>query len=126
MAALLGSGCASMPEDQADEAPAERTSVESLQTARAEIDRAIGEAPATNVSQCALAALGQRPCGGPRLYMAYSLAETDSASLRSLIEVYDRLDRQRNAEQGLVSTCEVLARPTVALEGGRCVTRPAG
>jgi len=67
--------------------------------------------------------LGVRPCGGPRAYLAYSLAQTDSAELAALLAIYERLDRERNETQGLMSTCEMMVPPTLALEGGRCVTR---
>ena len=97
----------------------------SLVEARAAIDEAIGEARASDPAQCLLAAIGVRPCGGPREYVAYSVAETDSAELAALLAVYDRLDRERNAREGLVSTCEVLAMPYTALESGRCITTPA-
>ena len=36
---------------------------------------------------------------------------------------YDRLDRERNEAEGLVSTCELMMPPDPALEGGRCVMR---
>jgi hypothetical protein len=94
-----------------------------LEEARARIDSAIGGAEAATLSECRLAALGVRPCGGRRTYLAYSLAETDSAALAALVAVYDRLDRERNEAQGLVSTCELMMPPSLALENGRCVTR---
>lgn len=115
----VATGCASAPEEDAETSP--ESAASSIQDVRREIELAIGEAQATNAGQCALVALGERPCGGPRFYRAYSTLETDSASLDSLVALYDRLDRERNLEQGLVSTCEVLPRPTVRLEGGRCV-----
>lgn len=123
---IVTSSCAAPPPDRPANAPAETTSAEDLQNTRAEIDRLIGQARASTLSQCALVALGDRPCGGPRTYLAYSLAETDSAQLAEFVDLYTRLDRERNVEVGLVSSCEVLARPTVVLEGGRCVTRPTG
>jgi hypothetical protein len=132
--ALLGLGpafgCAraSDPDQTEVDAPPMPTSSEqvlptTLEEARAQIDSAIGGAEASALSECALAALGVRPCGGPRTYLAYSLAQTDSAALAALIEVYDRLDRERNEREGLVSTCELMVPPDLAIENGRCVTR---
>jgi hypothetical protein len=110
----LAMACAGAPSDPA-----------TLVEARAAIDEAIGEARATDPAQCLLAAIGVRPCGGPREYVAYSVAETDSAELAALIAVYDRMDRERNEREGLVSTCELLAMPYTALDSGRCITTPA-
>jgi hypothetical protein len=95
-----------------------------LPEVRAAIDSVIGEAPASDISQCRLIALGVRPCGGPRMYRAYAMGDTDSTYLAGLADIYERLDRERNAELGLIGTCEVLARPELAFEGGQCVTRP--
>ena len=94
-----------------------------LEDTRSEIDRLIGEARAGAVSQCALVPLGARPCGGPREYLAYSVAVTDPTALATLVQLYDRLDRERNEREGLVSTCEAMMPPELALEAGRCVTR---
>ena len=94
-----------------------------MEEARARIDSAIGGAEASALSQCALIPVGARPCGGPRAYLAYSTAETDSAALAALVAVYDRMDSERNEAQGLVSTCELMMPPDLALEAGRCVTR---
>jgi len=121
--------CARPPDEQAEaEAPPLPTSSQqvlptTLEATRAQIDSAIGGAEASALPECALAALGVRPCGGPRTYLAYSRVQTDSAALAALIEVYDRLDRERNEREGLVSTCELMLPPELALENGRCVTR---
>jgi hypothetical protein len=129
-AVLLALGCAAPPESERAEPssepppqPASQQAPRTLEEARARIDSVIGDAAASTLSECALAPLGVRPCGGPRAYLAYSTAETDSAALRALLAVYERLDRERNEAQGLVSTCELMLPPDLALENGRCVTR---
>jgi hypothetical protein len=101
----------------------EQVAPTTLEAARAAIDSLIGVPAADSLPQCRLAALGVRPCGGPRTYLAYSLTETDSAALAALVRVYDQLDRERNEREGLVSTCELMLPPELALESGRCVTR---
>ncbi|MEQ1858147.1 MAG: hypothetical protein ABL963_16960 [Longimicrobiales bacterium] len=119
---LFAAACASASEEEGEAGGAP---VSSLEQARAAIDLAIGDATASDPIQCQIIPVGVRPCGGPRLYLAYSLVVTDSAELRALVEVYDRLDRERNAELGLMSTCEFLEPPYAALDTGRCVTAPA-
>jgi hypothetical protein len=121
--------CVQPPEDAAetDAPPApiseEQVAPTTLEDTRAEIDSLIGTPTAGTLAQCRLAALGVRPCGGPRTYLPYSLAVTDSGALAALVAVYDQLDRERNEREGLVSTCELMLPPELALEGGRCVTR---
>jgi len=123
-AAMVVAACASAPDgDDGAEADALSDTL-TLQSARALIDEAIGEARAASLGQCRLVGMGERPCGGPRAYVAYSVAETDSAYLAELMEVYGRLDRERNVREGLMSTCEVMGRPEVGLDGGRCVAGP--
>jgi hypothetical protein len=120
LSALVAGACASAPGEEGDVASGEATDNQ-LQEARRAIDEAIGDAAATNPGSCAVVAIGHRPCGGPRLYRAYSKEEADSASLASLVDAFNRLDQQRNEEQGLISTCEALPRPRVELVDGRCV-----
>ncbi len=126
---VVAFACAPPPDDEAEtDAPPtpiseEQVAPTTLEAARAQVDSLIGTATATNPTECRLAALGVRPCGGPRTYLAYSLAETDSAALAALVGVYDRLDRERNEREGLMSTCELMLPPELALESGRCVTR---
>ncbi len=128
--ALLALACAGPPEAARGEPPPEPgrqsqalPAPQTPEEARARIDSAIAGAEASVLSQCALVAVGVRPCGGPRTYLAYSEAETDSAALAALVAVYDRMDRERNEADGLVSTCELMQPPALALENGRCVTR---
>ena len=129
--AAVALACAGPPEaergDPSREGGAEAQvtppSPQTLEEARARIDSAIGGAAASTLSQCALVAVGARPCGGPREYLAYSTAETDSSALATLAAVYERMDRERNEAQGLVSTCELMQPPDLVLENGRCVTR---
>jgi hypothetical protein len=120
---LLALGCAAPPESEPPPQQSAQPSPETLEDARARIDSMIGDARASTLAECSLAALGVRPCGGPRAYLAYSTAQTDSAALAALLAVYERLDRERNEAEGLVSTCELMLPPALALENGRCVTR---
>jgi hypothetical protein len=122
--AFLVAACGGPPEAEQRDPPADSVAAPAtVEEAGARIDSVIGGAEAATLSECRLAAVGARPCGGPRTYLAYSLAETDSAALATLVAVYDRLDRERNEAEGLVSTCELMMPPSLALENGRCVTR---
>ena len=72
------------------------------------------------VSQCRTAAVGNRACGGPRYYIAYCAATTDSAALfRKLAEVA-AAENAYNRKYQLVSTCEFRMPAPLALAGGEC------
>lgn len=120
---LWAAACAPSPQGSADtEAAPDSLLPSTIPEVRSAIDSAIGEAPAGDISECRLIALGVRPCGGPRMYRAYSVGETDSTYLGALAEIYEQLDRERNAELGLIGTCEVLAPPVLDFVDGRCAT----
>ena len=122
---MMLAGCASAapdgnPDAEAGAEPRADSTAVTLQSVRGDIERAIGDVRAESLSACRLIGLGARPCGGPRVYVAYSITQTDSAGLAALVEIYNRLDRERNEREGLVSTCEVVGRPTITWEAGRC------
>lgn len=72
--------------------------------------------------QCAVAPVGDRPCGGPRTYLAYCRLGTDSATLFRKLDELARREREYNQKLGLASTCEFREPPVPALAGGRCRT----
>jgi hypothetical protein len=77
-------------------------------------------------ARCRTAPLGHRACGGPRDYIAYCAATTDSAALYRAL---DRLARAEEAEQrrtGMASTCEFRTPPAVSLAAGRCAISTGG
>ena len=72
------------------------------------------------VSQCRTAAVGNRACGGPRYYIAYCAATTDSAALfRKLAEVA-AAENAYNRKYQMASTCEFRMPGPLALSGGEC------
>lgn len=76
----------------------------------------------STVSQCRTAAVGNRACGGPRYYIAYCAAATDSAALfRKLAEVA-AAENAYNRKYQIVSTCEFRMPGPVTLSGGECRT----
>ncbi|MFC0444282.1 hypothetical protein ACFOD1_03105 [Pseudidiomarina halophila] len=84
----------------------------------------IGMAYADNLEQCRLAEIGHRPCGGPQYYMAYSTTALDEEALLELIAEHRALQTRFQQENDIVGTCEVLPRPQLTLQGGRCVASP--
>lgn len=81
---------------------------------------------ADNVSQCRVAPLGHKPCGGPQSYLVYSVKNLDEATLLQKIEQYSQLSQARQEAAGLVSDCAIVPEPAVALKDGVCVASLAG
>jgi hypothetical protein len=70
--------------------------------------------------QCRAAPIGSRPCGGPRTYVPYCAASTDTSALAAkLAELKDAEDAY-NRSAGLMSTCELRQPPVVMLQGDHC------
>ena len=71
-------------------------------------------------SSCRTAPVGWRACGGPRTYLVYCAATTDTSALHRKLEELKRAETEYNERTGMVSTCEMRLPPSVGLEGGRC------
>jgi hypothetical protein len=77
--------------------------------------------------QCRSAPVGSRPCGGPRAYVVYCAATTDSAALFAKLAELARAEEEYNRRAGMASTCEMRLPPTVTVTGGRCTAgAPSG
>ena len=73
-----------------------------------------------SAGQCRVAPLGHRACGGPRDYVAYCAATTDSAALFRKLDELARAEDEYNRAAGIASTCEFRTPPAVTVAGGRC------
>lgn len=74
-------------------------------------------------AQCRSAPVGNRACGGPRYYIAYCAATTDSASLFAKLKQVSDAESTYNRKYNLTSTCEFRIPPEVGLAGGACVAK---
>jgi hypothetical protein len=72
-------------------------------------------------SSCRTAPVGWRGCGGPRSYVVYCPASTDTAALLRKLEELKRAEMEYVDREGIVSTCEMRMPPGVTSQGGRCV-----
>ncbi len=91
-----------------------------LQQEKAEIIRLVGEAKAENAKQCRMLALGQKACGGPESYLAYSITATDEKLLKQHASRYKQLQQQMQAQSGLLSNCAVVPEARLEWSDGRC------
>ena len=111
----------------APNAATQRDSVADTADARTRIARLESEARAlakltgcSSADQCRTAPVGSRGCGGPRTYIAYCAASTDSAALFRKLDELKAAEDAYNAKEGIASTCEFRMPPAVSFEGGSC------
>jgi hypothetical protein len=78
------------------------------------------------VGACRTAPMGWRGCGGPRTYLVYCAASTDTVALFRKLAELEQAERAYNASSGMMSTCEFRMPPAVRLDGRSCHERPAG
>ena len=74
-----------------------------------------------SAGSCRTAPVGSRGCGGPRSYVVYCAASTDTVALLGKLEELQRAEIEYNEREGVVSTCEMRMPPGVAVQGGSCV-----
>jgi hypothetical protein len=95
--------------------------------ARARIARLESEARAlatltgcTSADECRTAPVGSRGCGGPRTFIAYCAASTDTVALFRKLDELKAAEEKYNAANGIGSTCEMRMPPVPGFTGGRC------
>ena len=77
----------------------------------------------TSAEQCRAAAVGERPCGGPRDYIVYCARTTDSAALYRKLAELRQVEIELNKKSGALSTCEFRLPPEIGVSGGSCRAR---
>ncbi|MES2584593.1 MAG: hypothetical protein V4627_17845 [Pseudomonadota bacterium] len=116
--ALLGlAACQSA----ATTSPAEVTTEATLQQ---QLNTAIGQAPCTADTQCRTIGVGAKACGGPVAWRPWSTqGSTKAEALQGLADQLATLQRQRQAQSGMVSTCSYLPDPGAVCQAQRCVLK---
>jgi hypothetical protein len=114
LCALLGvAGCASAVPGADTEAALQQ-----------QINTAIGQAPCTADTQCRTMGVGAKACGGPAAWRAWSTqGGTKGEALQNLADQLATLQRQRQAQSGMVSTCTYLPDPGAVCQAQRCVLK---
>jgi len=118
---LSASSCSTNPQPGTSDTAAARATVTRLEAEARALAKADG---CTTASQCRTAPIGERPCGGPRTYVPYCTASTDSAVLFRKLDELKVAEKRYNELTGMASTCEFRTPPAVALSGGSCRTSP--
>lgn len=119
--ALSGASCTG-PRQPSGGAKNADTSAARAALSRLEADaRALVSTNGCNMaSRCRAAPIGARVCGGPRTYVAYCAATTDSMALFKKLDQLKTAETQINQQAGMLGTCEFLMPPTVTSQGGSC------
>lgn len=73
-----------------------------------------------SLAQCRTAPVGWRSCGGPRTYLVYCAATTDTAALFRKLAELEAAEKEYNLKSGLMSTCIMREPPRVSVRGGSC------
>ena len=96
----------------------------------AAIEKLEGEAKAlaktsgcATAEQCRSGPVGSRGCGGPRYYIPYCAATTDSAALFRKLDEIAAAERAYNAKYQIGSTCEMRLPPALAITAGACAAQ---
>ena len=124
----LVAACASPAPRSADSSAANRAGRVDDTTRIAQLEREARALVRTTgcdaASSCRTAPVGWRACGGPRAYVVYCAASTDTAALLRKLEELRRVEADYLERAGMASTCEMRMPPNVVLEGGSCAASP--
>ena len=86
----------------------------------ARIRSAIGDARCDSDAACRTLPIGEKACGGPEQWWAYSARSAQADKLPGWALESAALARQRNASSGMVSNCQFNADPGAVCLAGRC------
>jgi hypothetical protein len=124
----VGSVISRTPRDTATPVPRDTTPDARVKLVKLEQEaRALARTSGcATVTACRTAPVGWRGCGGPRTYLVYCAATTDTTALFRKLKELENAERDYNASSGMMSTCEYRMPPGVRLEGRSCREAPAG
>lgn len=124
-AAALGAACSSPQSARAGDTAGEPS--RDTVAARARIAQLEADARAlvkmdgcSTAARCRTAPVGARACGGPRTYLVYCAATTDSVALFRKLGELSAMEAKYNASTGIASTCEMRMPPNVTAQAGSC------
>ena len=122
-APLAGVGQEVVPGSGTGDSGGDRAQLARLEREARAIAKATG---CSSVSACRTAPVGAKACGGPRSYIVYCAASTDTVALFRKLRELETAEKAYNKKSGMMSTCEFRLPPRTALSGERCTEAPAG
>ena len=87
----------------------------------ARIQAAVGEAACSSDAQCRTLPIGEKACGGPERWMAWSITSAKADQLPGWAAELAGLARQRNQRSGMVGNCQYLPDPGAVCRAQHCV-----
>ena len=124
---LVGVACASPAPRAADSTPSKGAAATDDTTRLAALERdaraLVRSTGCAAASSCRTAPVGWRACGGPRTYVVYCAASTDTVALMRKLEELKRAEMDYLERSGMASTCEMRLPPAVGIEAGSCGAR---
>ncbi len=100
-------------------APASAAADEAALLAR--IKAGIGAARCSSDAQCRSLGLGEKPCGGPAQWWAWSTSSPQAAQLPAWGAQLAALAKQRNTSSGMAGNCLYQPDPGTVCQAQRCV-----
>lgn len=85
-----------------------------------EIIAEVGDASCKSTTQCHTIGIGQKACGGPERYIAWSSARSAHATINRLAEAYSAQRASENAAAGFASICSIATDPGASCNAGYC------
>lgn len=110
--------CTQANSDKADKAP----SSTAPQDLYSQIQQTVSVEGCTSSADCALLAVGNKPCGGPEAYLAYSKNNTNVSKLEELGQQYSEQRKQYNKDNQVMGTCVMTPKPGVSCVRNQCLT----
>ncbi len=83
----------------------------------------IGDAPCESDQQCKALAVGEKDCGGPEYWLAWSTARGNAKVLQAKTSELAALQRRRNEASGARSNCRYMGDPGSMCMASRCVLK---
>jgi hypothetical protein len=102
--------------------PAAAPSKDTLGAAAAKVEGLIGDARCDSPADCRTIARGEKACGGPLSYSAWSTKVSDPKALEAAVAQERALVQAANQRSGMVSNCMMLVDPGARCEQQRCIT----
>jgi hypothetical protein len=83
----------------------------------------VGDALCESDQQCKTLAVGQKDCGGPEYWLAWSTARSNAKVLQAKSAELAALQRRRNEASGTRSNCRYMPDPGAICVAARCVLK---
>ena len=113
---LIAPGCA-----QQSSPPVTRVVTEA--DVQKQIRAEVSDALCASDQQCKTLAVGQKDCGGPEYWLAWSTQQSKAESLQARAAELAALQRQRNEATGTRSNCRYMPDPGAMCVVSRCVLK---